>query len=63
MAAPFSHCLKLPIYPTVCICLLRMKAKPTPAVIPWMEAGMDDYISKPIDMQQLRATIERVMTR
>jgi CheY-like chemotaxis protein len=28
-----------------------------------LEAGMDDYISKPIDMQQLRATIERVMTR
>jgi CheY-like chemotaxis protein len=28
-----------------------------------LEAGMDDYISKPIDMQQLRAIIEKVMTR
>jgi signal transduction histidine kinase/CheY-like chemotaxis protein len=28
-----------------------------------LAAGMDDYISKPIDMQQLHATIERVMAR
>jgi two-component system sensor histidine kinase/response regulator len=28
-----------------------------------LAAGMDDYISKPIDMQQLHATIERAMAR
>jgi two-component system sensor histidine kinase/response regulator len=28
-----------------------------------LAAGMDDYISKPIDMQLLHATIEMVMVR
>jgi two-component system sensor histidine kinase/response regulator len=28
-----------------------------------LAVGMDDYISKPIDMQQLHATIEKVMAR